>query len=226
MATLLRLCRLGKFPVVILTFLLVTVSLGDGAEPPATHKGVSPSHAKRVYGERRRVKGIPNFGEVTPRLLRGGQPNHAGFEVLKKMGADIIVDTRSGRDKHSTEATQVGRLGMKYVAIPWHCPFPHDEPFAKFLKLMRDNPGKKVFVHCRLGDDRTGMMIAAYRMAAEGWSADDAMLEMKYFGFTGAHHIICPRLAGYEHSFPERLKEHSAFEGVRTIPAPGADRAK
>ncbi len=142
------------------------------------------------------------------------------------MGVDIVVDTRSGRDEHSREAQEVGKMGMKYVALPWHCPLPHDEPFAKFLKLMRDNPDKKVFVHCRLGDDRTGMMIAAYRMAANGWSADDAMLEMKFFGFTGAHHVICPRLAGYEHSFPERLKTSPAFEGVRTIPATTAENAK
>jgi len=54
----------------------------------------------------------------------------------------------------------VRRHGMQYVAIPWHCPFPRDETFARFLRLMRDNPNKKVFVHCRLGDDRTGMMIA------------------------------------------------------------------
>jgi protein tyrosine phosphatase (PTP) superfamily phosphohydrolase (DUF442 family) len=79
------------------------------------------------------------------------------------MGIDIVVDTRGNRTK--SEGKEVRRHGMQYVAIPWHCPFPKDETFARFLKLMRDNPDKKVFVHCRLGDDRTGMMIAAYRMA-------------------------------------------------------------
>ena len=211
-----RLCRFGNFPV----FLLLAIGL-CGASKNHTQKGITPAHGKRVYGEKRKVSGIANFGEVTPKLLRGGQPNDAGFEQLKKMGANIIVDTRSGRNEHSSEATEVGSLGMKYVALPWHCPLPHDEPFAKFLKLMRDNPEKKIFVHCRLGDDRTGMMIAAYRMA-EGWSADDAMLEMKFFGFTRAHHLICPRLAGYEHSFPKRLKKNPAFEGVRTLPPANA----
>ena len=85
--------------------------------------------------------------------------------------------------------------------------------------MLRDNPNKKVFVHCRLGDDRTGMMIAAYRMA-EGWRANDAMREMQAFGFSRAHRLICPRLAGYEHSFPKRLKNDPAFEGVRSLPPP------
>jgi protein tyrosine/serine phosphatase len=83
------------------------------------------------------------------------------------------------------------------------------------LKLLKDNPHKKVFVHCRLGDDRTGMMIASYRMALEDWSANDAMLEMQHFGFTRAHHLICPRLAPYERSFPKHLKNNPVFEELR-----------
>jgi hypothetical protein len=54
---------------------------------------------------------------------------------------------------------------MQYIQIPWHCPFLHDEPFAKFLQIVGHNPGKKIFVHCRLGDARSGMAMAAHRMA-------------------------------------------------------------
>jgi protein tyrosine/serine phosphatase len=104
---------------------------------------------------------------------------------------------------------------MKYVAIPWHCPWPRDKVFAKFLKVVHDNKGKKIFVHCRLGDDRTGMMIAAYRMAEERWTADEAMNEMKSFGFTQSHHLICPSLASYEKHFPEHLKDAPEFADER-----------
>ena len=225
MATFLRFRPPGKLPIFfLLTIFLLTIAICGAKDQDNSHPGVSPARSKRIHGERRKVKGIPNFGRITPKLLRGGQPDHTGFEELKKMDVDIIVDTRSGRNEHSREAAEVGKLGMKYVSLPWHCPLPHDEAFAKFLRLMRDNPDKKVFVHCRLGDDRTGMMIAAYRMAADGWSADDAMLEMKFFGFSGAHHILCPGLGGYEHSFPERLKKNPAFEGVRTLPAANAEK--
>lgn len=175
--------------------------------------GSSPAHAARVFGEKRKVKGIGNFGEVTPTLFRGAQPTQEGFEALAKMGVDIVVDARGNRS--NSEGKRVRALGMEYVAIPWHCPFPHDDVFARFLKLLQDNPKKKVFVHCRLGDDRTGMMIASYRMAVEGWSADDAMLEMRHFGFTRAHHFICPGLGPYEQQFPSRLKSNPVFQGLR-----------
>lgn len=197
----------------ILVLVTCGATVGRTEEPQQPSSASSRAHTAHVAGERRKVSGIPNFGEVTPKLFRGAQPNQKGFEALSKMGVDIVVDTRGNRKK--SEGKVVKKLGMKYVAIPWHCPFPHDDDFARFLKLLKENPGKKVFVHCRLGDDRTGMMIASYRMAVEGWSATDAMMEMRHFGFTLDHHFICPRLASYEESFPKRFKNNPAFEALR-----------
>ncbi|MGA7290241.1 MAG: dual specificity protein phosphatase family protein [Terriglobales bacterium] len=195
----------------VLPWLLTMVMCSSAAPQP--EGGNASGHSARAYGEKRRITGVDDFGEVTPRLFRGAQPNRAGFRALKEMGIDIVVDTRGNRSK--SEGKEVRRLGMRYVAIPWHCPFPHDETFAKFLRLMRESRDKKVFVHCRLGDDRTGMMIAAYRMADEGWTADEAMREMREFGFSETHHLICPTLASYEEHFPEHLKTNRVFRGVR-----------
>lgn len=173
---------------------------------PSPHK--SPAH---VPAQRRTVIGVSNFAEVTPHLFRGGQPKQpAGYAALKKMGVDIVVDLRlSGKGK---EKNDVESAGMSYVAIPWHCYFPKDKVFAKFLTVLYDNPGKKVFVHCRYGDDRTGMAIAAYRMAVEGWTSEESRKEMEKFGF---HHLICPSLGPYEKHFPDHLQKSSAFKHWR-----------
>jgi tyrosine-protein phosphatase SIW14 len=170
------------------------------------------SPATRAIGRKLQENGVPNFGEVTPTLYRGGLLNPTGFKTLAEMGVKVVVDTH---DDSKTEKKDVEALGMKYVAIPWHCPWPRDEVFARFLKVLQANRGRKVFVHCRLGDDRTGMMVAAYRMAQEGWTADQAMNEMKAFGFTREHHLLCPGLASYEKHFPERLKNSPAFADLR-----------
>jgi tyrosine-protein phosphatase SIW14 len=185
------------------------------AAPPQTAQQASPpanSPAARAMGIRWQAKGIPNFGKVTPNLYRGGLPNNEGMKALLKLGVNVVVDMRGRNKDEEAEAT---KLGMQYVAIPSHCPFPQDETFAKFLKVIQDNPGKKVFVHCRLGDDRTGMAVASYRMANEGWSADEAMKEMKAFGFTTLHHVICPGLADYEETFPKRFKTNAAFKDLQ-----------
>jgi protein tyrosine/serine phosphatase len=170
-------------------------------------------------GTRLNAKGLPNFGAVAPNLYRGALPRNEGFEELKKLGVNVVVDMRG---KSKDEEAAVRKLGMEYISIPSHCPFPNDGTFAKFLRVIRENPGKKVFVHCRLGDDRTGMAVAAYRMAEEGWSADEAMKEMKAFGFSTLHRAICPGMADYEEKFPERLKTSTAFKELR----PQAEKSK
>lgn len=192
------------------TLLCAATVLVDGSAPQTKQETQPPK--VRAIGRRLEQKGITNFGQVTPHLYRGGLLRGDGIKAIKKLGMDIVVDTHAN---DTSEERDVRALGMKYVAIPWHCPWPRDEVFAKFIKLMRENKGKKVFVHCRLGDDRTGMMVAAYRMSEEGWTAEEAMTEMKSFGFSGTHHLICPSLARYEKKFPKRLRNNPAFADVR-----------
>jgi protein-tyrosine phosphatase len=195
---------------ILVVLLAAALCVRAGSPQSEKTRSTDPKHA---MGTRREATGIPGFAEVTPKLYRGGQPTILGIETLKKMGIHIVVNMRGGHNE--AEEKQVNQLGMRYVSIPWHCPLPRDKPFAKFIKVIRENPGKKIFVHCRLGDDRTGMAVAAYRMSEEGWSAEEAMREMKKFGFSGSHHLICPTLSHYEHEFPEHLKSSEAFEELR-----------
>ena len=174
----------------------------------ATRTAAEHSAAPHVTFE-----GVPNFAEVTPTLYRGARPSKQGLAKLADMKVAIVVDLRASRNEE--EASTVEKLGMRYVSIPSRCPFPRDQNFVQLLQLIRDNRDKKVFVHCRLGTDRTGMAIAAYRMAEQNWSADEAMREMQAFGFNTLHRAICPGLAEYEQSFPERLQHDAAFQTLR-----------
>ena len=159
-----------------------------------------------------KLEGVPNFGQVTPYLYRGAAPSKKGFQSLARKGINIVVDARGDNKSRRDLVTS---LGMQYVPMPWHCPFPRDHTFAEFLKLIRDNPAKKIFVFCRLGEDRTGMMIAAYRMAEQGWTAKEARAEMNAYGFSFGHHFLCPGLACYEARFPEEFKTNPAFTDLR-----------
>lgn len=185
-----------------------------GAAPFQADKA-TPTPTEHTMGTKMKAKGISNFGEVTPNIYRGAQPSREGLESLKQLGVGLVVDLRGSASKD--EEGTATKLGMLYVSIPSHCPFPKDEAFAKFLRVLRENPGKKAFVHCRLGDDRTGMAVAAYRMAEEGWTAEEAMKEMKAFGFSTMHHGMCPGLADYEESFPQRLKNNRAFKELQPL---------
>ena len=200
----------------VAVLLAVTISTGQEPQQTGDSSASPPAHA---FGQKRTIRGVKNFGEVTPALFRGAQPTHEGFEALSKMGIGIVVDARGNRA--DSEGKEVGRLGMRYVAIPWHCSFPNDDVFVRFLKVLQENPDKKIFLHCRLGEDRTGMMVAAYRMSAQGWTADEAMREMYHFGFSSVHHVLCPGLASYEKKFPEHLENNPTFRGLRPPRASG-----
>ena len=85
------------------------------------------------------------------------------------------------------------------------------------------DPGERIwrqrsafFVHCRDGDDRTGMDIAAYRMAEEAWTAQAANEEMEAYGLNWFHRLICPGLASYEEQFPARYKTSPAFRKLHS----------
>ena len=89
------------------------------------------------------------------------------------------------------------------MAIPWNARhLPTDAQMADFFDLLRVNPKTKIFVQCQLGADRTGVMIAAYRIADENWTPRQAIAEMKAFHL----HFWLPHLNRYIEQFPQRLE--------------------
>jgi len=165
-----------------------------------------------------RISGIPNAGKITDFFYRGAQPREVGFSELKILGITTIVDLRGeDREKLLSERKHVESLGMRFVNIPvsgWSP--PTDEQVVQFLSLLRDRPGQKIFVHCRFGDDRTGVFTAVYRMAVEKWPADQALKEMYFFGFNGFWH---PSMKTFVHDFPSRLNSAPALAPLRSTPA-------
>jgi len=137
--------------------------------------------------------GLSNYAKVSEALHRGGQPTAEGFAELRKMGIKTVVDLRalhSDRDKLEGSGLQYVRIYCK----AWH---PEDEDVVKFLQVLRDPKNYPVFVHCQHGADRTGMMVAAYRVVEQGWSVEDAAKELDKFGF----HTIWTEIARYLRDF-------------------------
>lgn len=160
---------------------------------------------------------MPNFGEVTNTLYRGAQPTAIGFAGLQRLGIALVVNFRE--ENRNTEEEIVTHLGMQYVSIPWDCRRPTNTRVAEFLQLVHDNPGKKIFIHCRYGVDRTGLMAAAYRMAAQGWTPARARAEMDAFGFDYWHRSWCRALSTYEARFPTQLQKDAKLHALQSPPS-------
>lgn len=52
-----------------------------------------------------------------------------------------------------------------------------DARVRRILEIIAAPENGRVFIHCRTGVDRTGMIVALYRMTHDGWSANDALAE-------------------------------------------------
>ena len=128
--------------------------------------------------------GVPNFHAVDGHIFRGGQPTAQGFESLAKMGVKTVIDLRYEGDR-ATEKKQVEALGMKYVPIPLHgMAAPTDSNVAKVMALFGDKSAGPVFVHCKRGADRTGTIVACYRVSHDKWENGKALKEAKSCGMS------------------------------------------
>ena len=68
--------------------------------------------------------------------------------------------------------------GMRYVNVPMTGMTPPTEAQIKqVLALMEDQTAGPVFVHCKRGADRTGAVIAAYRIDHDKWENSRALSE-------------------------------------------------
>ncbi len=131
---------------------------------------------------------IPNFCVVTPDVLwRGAKPAQDGAAWLIQRGVRTIVNLELLHDDRrvfgEAKPASAGRHELGYFRIAdWEpnavlAPALLDDHVAHFLAVVDDRP-RPVYVHCRSGQNRTGVMVAAYRVIVEGASADAAIEEM------------------------------------------------
>ena len=148
--------------------------------------------SERLFG----LPGLTRVGRVAPGIFRGAQPTPEGYATLKAMGVRTVINlrTRHGERKAAEAA------GMRYVEIPMSFWKDVDPAVVRIaLSAMTDPANQPVFVHCSRGTDRTGVVMAVYRMEVDGWSEAEAEAEMEAFGF----HEIWSQLKEFVRRYPE-----------------------
>lgn len=128
---------------------------------------------------------LPNFHQVNENLYRGAQPEQGWIEKLKELKIKTVINLRGEDEGTSVEATQARAAGLHYFSVPLPgFGRPKDEQVEKVLALINDSQNWPVFVHCHHGEDRTGTIIAIYRMTHDGWTLEQAKKEAKKYGMS------------------------------------------
>ena len=129
---------------------------------------------------------IPNFHKVDERLFRGGQPASTDLAALKALGVRTVLNLRHERPLIDAERADAEAAGLQYFSVPMQgLASPTSEQLSSALRILDDPQNWPVFVHCKRGADRTGAVVACYRIAHQKWTADAAIREADDLGMLG-----------------------------------------
>ena len=128
----------------------------------------------RDLSDNPKIKGVENFHKVSDDLYRGAQPISEGIKELKKLGIKTIVNLRL----INSDREEIGYIDIGYEHINMEAWRPEEDEIIRFLEIMQDSEKTPVFVHCHYGSDRTGIMVAIYRMVMQDWTKEQAIAEM------------------------------------------------
>jgi tyrosine-protein phosphatase SIW14 len=134
---------------------------------------------------------VRNFGEVNQALFRGGMPSDEGLRELKALGVSMIIDLREDGKGREQEQQKAQQLGLHYAHVPMRAvAAPRQAEIEQALSLILRDPSAKIYVHCWRGKDRTGTVIACYRIQHDGWDNRRALQEAKEYGMSGFEHAM------------------------------------
>jgi len=146
-----------------------------------------------------------NFSVVVPdKLYRSGQPRVDDVKwIAKDYGVKTIVCLSEDGDEDWDVRKAAQELGIKVLGVKMsRSLIPGPQPSGLILNLIagrpvkyqdyeqmiREWPGPRrkpvafpgpILLHCHEGKDRTGFIIALYRICLQGWSLEKAASEMK-----------------------------------------------
>lgn len=150
------------------------------AAGPAAQAAARPD----MWAQPLEMAGVPNLHKVSDQLYRSAQPTAAGLRNLKNLGLKTIINLRS----FNSARDEIGDTGLAYEHIymkAWH---PEEKDIVRFLQIVTNPQRTPVLVHCQHGADRTGTMVAIYRIVVQGWPREEALREMRNGGF-GFHGV-------------------------------------
>jgi protein tyrosine/serine phosphatase len=161
-------------------------------------------HARGLPAE----DGILNFGKVSEHLYRGAQPDADGLKNLKKLGVKLIVNLRMPGDGWKEEAAEAAANGILYTNFPMTgTTAPNNDQVKQILALF-ESFSDPIFVHCQHGCDRTGTIVACYRIQHDHWTSEEALKEARRYGISSLEFLMKKYVTSFAQSVkPEQRPE-------------------
>ena len=152
-------------------------------------------------------KDLPNFRQVNQHLYRGGQLKRGSIGHLAQLGIRTIVNLRATDEHSRAEEAEAKAAGLRFYNVPMGAyGKPTDEEVERVLAVISDPANQPVFVHCQRGKDRTGTIIACYRLTHDNWTIEQALQEASQIG-----------MGWWEFGMKKYLREFAARRNPRSV---------
>ena len=123
------------------------------------------------------------FKKVTEGIYRGSQPEtKADYQKVLLLPVKTIMKLNEDREEEEWKFCTSNGIPMGgYPLSEWGR--PSTTLLLENVEMVRNFP-KPIFVHCLHGYERTGRVIAEYRIKVQGWSKWEAIKEALREGFS------------------------------------------
>jgi len=131
---------------------------------------------------------LDNLYKVDKGVYRSEQPDKRGFIELSSFGLKEVLNLReyhSDDDEAEKTTLTLHRIKIDTGKIS-------EQQVISALKIIKDRKGP-IVVHCWHGSDRTGTVIASYRVIFNNWTKAQAIDELRNGGY-GYHARIYPNV--------------------------------
>lgn len=149
-----------------------------------------PRFIRRLF--RAPYDGLRHYGVVREGVLyRCGQPTPRELtDLIEQLDLRTVISLRGARADVDPDAWEqeeravCARHDVDFVTIPCnHKNPPTPAQMRVFLDTCRDPAAHPILVHCRLGQQRTLLFCALFRVHIDGIDPADAEREMDALGF-------------------------------------------
>ena len=127
--------------------------------------------------------------KVDEGIYRG--PRLDDLNELESLKIHTILNLEDNREAIRKESEAAKQLGMVMINIPMSgISRPKSADLLRAAKIIEDQASYPIYVHCLHGRDRTGFVIATYKMIHHGWTVKKAYQEAVNYGHNRLFDLI------------------------------------
>jgi len=159
-----------------------------------------------------------NFRQVTPTLYRSGLISKESVPYLKELGIKTVLTFDNQPKRVAKEQQFLKEAGIESISIPWSgWDYPDDETIQKIHQIMDLPERQPILVHCKHGQERTGVVVATWRISRQNWNVDQAYQEMKACGFRSFQYGHLKKyIYNFAHAHGDQNAKMNTLERIKT----------